>query len=82
MTEGSMIALPFAQLNLSSNDIGGYREGDYLLVPTPEGAGAIAEALLATTSLTSLNLERNGLGPGGATALAPAIAANGSLTSV
>jgi hypothetical protein len=70
------------QLNLASNDIGGYYEDECHLVSTPEGADALAEALLANSSLTSLGLELNRLGTDGARALAPAIAANSALASV
>ena len=48
-------------LNLNSNDIG------------PEGAKALAKALIENTSLKTLNLNSNDIGPEGAKALAEAL---------
>ena len=42
------------QLNLSSNHIGGYFENDKF-ISTPEGAKAIADALLVNGGLTKIS---------------------------
>ena len=66
---------------MSDNLIGGYcRAGTFN--PTPEGPKAIAEAIRAMPSLTSINLYDNHLGAEGAKALAPAIRDSPSLTRV
>ena len=65
---------------MSGNLIGGhYRAGTFN--PTPEGPKAIAEAIRAMPSLTSINLYDNHLGAEGAKALAPAIRDSASLTT-
>ena len=78
--------MPFAQLNLSNNSIGGYyprdaqSEDDF--ISTPEGAKAIAEALKVTASLTSLSLSQNPLGDEGVEVLAQGIKANKTLKTL
>ena len=72
------------QVNLSENRLCGVWQtfGQLNGTYTAEGINAIADALLVTGSLTSIDLALNRLGVESAKALAPAITASGSLTSV
>ena len=77
------MVLLFVQLDLSDNDIGGYSDEAMLrLIYTPEGSEAIAKALRASASLTSVNLSLNKLGPEGAQHIGKGIAVSASLTKV
>ena len=76
------MVLLFVQLDLSDNDIGGYLDEAMLrLIYTPEGSEAIAKALRASASLTSINLSHNMLGPEGAQHIGKGIAVSASLTA-
>ena len=75
------MVLLFVQLDLSDNDIGGYLD-EAMLIYTPEGSEAIAKALRASASLTSVNLSLNKLGPEGAQHIGKGIAVSASLTQV
>jgi Ran GTPase-activating protein (RanGAP) involved in mRNA processing and transport len=64
-------------LNLSSNDIGGYWDGqEKTLVLTPEGPKAIADAFLVNGALTALDLSYNSLKDEGVHAVCEAIQSN------
>ena len=57
-------------MDLSSNDIGGYRSHQG---PTPEGPKAIADALLVNTKLTKCKLRNNKIGVEGWTIIFEAL---------
>ena len=71
-----------AQLDLSSNSLGGYEvedgydsDGDEKteFVPELSGVMAIADALRVNASLTEMNIVGNNIGPTGATAIKEAV---------
>lgn len=69
------------RLNLSNNALCGLDDrgrGTY----SAEGIKAIADALRVNGALTSLNLERNKIGPEGGKAISEALRVNGALTSL
>jgi Ran GTPase-activating protein (RanGAP) involved in mRNA processing and transport len=74
-----------AQINLAGNNLCGVYEDWFGRVQgtyTAEGIKAIADSIAVMTSLTSINLGFNSLGPEGAKALAPAIRDSTSMTVI
>ena len=69
-------------LNISSNNIGGYYDDDGDFVSTPEGPAAIADMLKLNAVLTDLKLGRNYIGRDGALALTEALKVNAVLTDL
>ena len=60
---------------MSDNNIGGYYDRDGFN-PTPEGPKAISEAIRVTTSVTCLDVRRNGISGDGASQLSAAVLGN------
>ena len=55
------MVLLLAQIDLGHNSIGGYGDEDGDTIYTPEGPGAIANALRVSASLTAADLRWNSL---------------------
>ena len=72
-----------SQLNLDSNNIGGYYDPDQRkMISTPEGPKAIADALLVSASLTKISLAANNLGDEGAKSICDAMKVNKTVTEL
>ena len=67
---------------MNGNAIGGYYDYQRLVIHTPEGPNAIADAIRVCASLKSMSLSRNHIGSTGAWHIAKGISVSKSLTSI